>query len=47
MILSSILLKKLALELLSAAFNGEYLFRTTRKRKVAIKQFIANSASNT
>ncbi len=38
------LLKKLAPEPLSAAFNGEYLFRATRKRKVAIKQFIMNSA---
>jgi formamidopyrimidine-DNA glycosylase len=37
------LLKKLAPEPLSAAFNGEYLFRATRKRSVAIKQFIMNS----
>jgi len=37
------LLKKLAPEPLSSAFNGEYLFRATRKRSVAIKQFIMNS----
>jgi formamidopyrimidine-DNA glycosylase len=37
------LLKKLAPEPLSAAFNGEYLFRVTRKRAVAIKQLIMNS----
>jgi formamidopyrimidine-DNA glycosylase len=37
------LLKKLAPEPLSAAFNGEYLFRMTRKRIVAIKQLIMNS----
>ena len=37
------LLKKLAPEPLSAAFNGEYLFRVTRKRSVAIKQLIMNS----
>ena len=37
------LLKKLAPEPLSDAFNGEYLFRVTRKRAVAIKQFIMNS----
>jgi formamidopyrimidine-DNA glycosylase len=37
------LLKKLAPEPLSAAFNGEYLFRVTRKRTVAIKQLIMNS----
>jgi formamidopyrimidine-DNA glycosylase len=38
------LLKKLAPEPLSAAFNGVYLFRATRKRSVAIKQFIMNSS---
>jgi formamidopyrimidine-DNA glycosylase len=37
------LLKKLAPEPLSAAFNGPYLFRITRKRTVAIKQLIMNS----
>jgi formamidopyrimidine-DNA glycosylase len=37
------LLKKLAPEPLSTAFNGNYLFRVTRKRAVAIKQFIMNS----
>ena len=37
------LLKKLAPEPLSAAFNGEYLFRVTRRRSVAIKQLIMNS----
>ena len=37
------LLKRLAPEPLSAAFNGEYLFRVTRKRAVAIKQLIMNS----
>src|SRR6202034_3179629 len=37
------LLKKLAPEPLSAQFNGEYLFRVTRKRSVAIKQLIMNS----
>jgi formamidopyrimidine-DNA glycosylase len=37
------LLKKLAPEPLSAAFNGTYLFRVTRKRSVAIKQLIMNS----
>jgi formamidopyrimidine-DNA glycosylase len=37
------LLKKLAPEPLNAAFNGEYLFRITRKRTVAIKQLIMNS----
>lgn len=37
------LLKKLAPEPLSAAFNGAYLFRVTRKRGVAIKQLIMNS----
>jgi formamidopyrimidine-DNA glycosylase len=37
------LLKKLAPEPLTAAFNGEYLFRVTRKRAVAIKQLIMNS----
>jgi formamidopyrimidine-DNA glycosylase len=37
------LLKELAPEPLSEAFDGEYLFRATRKRSVAIKQFIMNS----
>jgi formamidopyrimidine-DNA glycosylase len=37
------LLKKLAPEPLSAAFNAEYLFRITRRRAVAIKQLIMNS----
>jgi formamidopyrimidine-DNA glycosylase len=37
------LLVKLAPEPLSAAFDGEYLFRHTRKRAVAIKHFIMNS----
>jgi formamidopyrimidine-DNA glycosylase len=37
------LLKKLAPEPLSGAFNGEYLFRVTRRRAVAIKQLIMNS----
>lgn len=37
------LLKKLAPEPLSAAFDGDYLYRATRKRKVAIKQLIMNS----
>jgi formamidopyrimidine-DNA glycosylase len=37
------LLKKLAPEPLSDEFNGEYLFKATRKRAVAIKQLIMNS----
>src|SRR5258708_16442978 len=37
------LLVKLAPEPLSGAFDGEYLHRATRKRSVAIKQFIMNS----
>ena len=37
------LLAHLAPEPLSAAFDAEYLFRATRKRSVAIKQFIMNS----
>jgi formamidopyrimidine-DNA glycosylase len=37
------LLKKLAPEPLSRDFNGDYLFRVTRKRSVAIKQLIMNS----
>jgi formamidopyrimidine-DNA glycosylase len=37
------LLKKLAPEPLSDAFDGDYLYRVTRKRSVAIKQFIMNS----
>jgi formamidopyrimidine-DNA glycosylase len=37
------LLAKLAPEPLSAAFDGEYLHRATRKRTVAIKHLIMNS----
>ena len=37
------LLKALAPEPLSDAFDGEYLYHATRKRSVAIKQFIMNS----
>ena len=37
------LLVKLAPEPLSGEFDGEYLFRATRKRSVAVKQFIMNS----
>jgi formamidopyrimidine-DNA glycosylase len=37
------LLQKLAPEPLSEEFNGEYLFKATRKRAVAIKQLIMNS----
>ena len=37
------LLAKLAPEPLSSGFDGEYLYRATRKRSVAIKQFIMNS----
>jgi formamidopyrimidine-DNA glycosylase len=37
------LLAKLAPEPLSDAFDADYLYRTTRKRAVAIKQFIMNS----
>ncbi len=37
------LLKRLAPEPLSDAFDGEYLYRATRKRSVAVKQFIMNS----
>ena len=37
------LLKRLAPEPLSRAFDAEYLYRMTRKRSVAIKQFIMNS----
>jgi len=37
------LLAKLAPEPLSAAFDGDYLHRATRKRSVAIKHFIMNS----
>ena len=37
------LLAKLAPEPLSDAFDGQYLHRVTRKRSVAIKQFIMNS----
>lgn len=37
------LLKRLAPEPLSDAFDADYLFRATRKRRVAIKQLIMNS----
>jgi formamidopyrimidine-DNA glycosylase len=37
------LLAKLAPEPLSQAFDGEYLYRATRKRSVAIKHLIMNS----
>jgi len=37
------LLKRLAPEPLDDAFNAEYLWRITRKRKVAIKQLLMNS----
>ncbi len=37
------LLAKLAAEPLSREFDGEYLYRATRKRSVAVKQFIMNS----
>jgi formamidopyrimidine-DNA glycosylase len=37
------LLAKLAPEPLSGGFDGEYLYRATRKRSVAIKQFLMNS----
>ena len=37
------LLARLAPEPLSAAFDAEYLFRATRKRRVAIKHLIMNS----
>jgi formamidopyrimidine-DNA glycosylase len=37
------LLAKLAPEPLSEAFDGEYLYRATRKRSVAIKHLIMNS----
>jgi formamidopyrimidine-DNA glycosylase len=37
------LLAKLAPEPLSDAFDAEYLYRVTRRRSVAIKQFIMNS----
>jgi formamidopyrimidine-DNA glycosylase len=37
------LLARLAPEPLSAAFDGDYLFRVTRRRSVAVKQFIMNS----
>jgi formamidopyrimidine-DNA glycosylase len=37
------LLAKLAPEPLSEAFDGEYLFKRTRKRGVAIKQLLMNS----
>jgi formamidopyrimidine-DNA glycosylase len=38
------LLKRLAPEPLSDAFNADYLWRITRKKKVAIKQLLMNSA---
>jgi formamidopyrimidine-DNA glycosylase len=37
------LLKRLAPEPLSLKFDAEYLYKASRKRKVAIKQFIMNS----
>jgi formamidopyrimidine-DNA glycosylase len=37
------LLRRLAPEPLAASFNGEYLERVTRKRRVAIKQLLMNS----
>ncbi len=37
------LLRELAPEPLSREFDGDYLFRMTRKRSVAVKQFIMNS----
>lgn len=37
------LLKRLAPEPLSLRFDGEYLYRASRKRKVALKQFIMDS----
>jgi formamidopyrimidine-DNA glycosylase len=37
------LLKKLAPEPLSKEFNGEYLFKATRRRLIPIKQLIMNS----
>ncbi len=37
------LLCNLGVEPLGDAFNGDYLYRISRKRKVAIKQFIMNS----
>ena len=37
------LLAKLGPEPLSKEFNADYLYRATRRRKVAIKQFIMNS----
>jgi formamidopyrimidine-DNA glycosylase len=37
------LLAKLAPEPLSGSFDGEYLYRATRKRSVAIKQLLMNS----
>jgi formamidopyrimidine-DNA glycosylase len=37
------LLSRLAPEPLSTAFSADYLFRATRRRSVAIKQFIMNS----
>lgn len=37
------LLKKLAVEPLDDGFDGDYLFRATRKRSVAIKQLLMNS----
>lgn len=38
------LLRKLAPEPFDAAFNGDYLFKATRRRSVAIKQLIMNSS---
>jgi len=36
------LLRRLAPEPLAAGFDGEYLFRVTRRRRVAIKQLVMN-----
>lgn len=41
--LTHTLLQKLGPEPLSADFDGDYLFKQSRKRKVAIKNFIMNS----
>lgn len=36
--------QKLGLEPLSAEFNGDYLYKKSRNRKVAVKKFIMNNA---
>ncbi|MDP8052677.1 bifunctional DNA-formamidopyrimidine glycosylase/DNA-(apurinic or apyrimidinic site) lyase [Pasteurella atlantica] len=38
------ILQKLGLEPLSAEFNGDYLYRKSRNRKVAVKKFIMDNA---